>query len=181
MFRSDFQNIIGTILAARNPLSDAAIDKLLCLERPSAHTIARLGCVLQWTERKPVRILHPSFADFLTSRHQNDAWLINIAWHNQHLALQCLHLLNMDLKRNICDLTLSTAAVNASLAEDISYACTFWVDHVCAVPVNVESIATLLDQFFFVHILHWTEAMSVLHISREMIVLMPRILEWVKV
>src|ERR1700683_5165817 len=89
-FRSDFQNIIGTILVTRNPLSDVAIDTLLCLEQPSAHTISHLGCVFQWTLKKPVHTLHPSFADFLTLslRYQN-TWFISTAVHNCHDVIWC--------------------------------------------------------------------------------------------
>ena len=183
IFRSDFKIILGAILVARNPLSDDAIDKLFCLDRPSRHTITCLGCVLHWREHESVRVLHPSFAEFLMTwlRCRNDAWFIDTALHNRRLALQCLLRLDVVLKRNICDLLLSRAVVDATLPEDISYACTFWIDHVCAISTDVESIATILDQFLFVHLLHWIEAMSILHISRSMIALMPRILDWVRV
>jgi hypothetical protein len=67
-FRTDFCSIMGTILVARNPISDKTIDTLLSLETPSRDIISRLGCVLYWSETEPVRILHPSFADFLSDR-----------------------------------------------------------------------------------------------------------------
>jgi hypothetical protein len=60
-FRMDFCSVVGAILTARNPISDRVIDALLSLNRPSIH---RLGCVLRWSANEPVRIPHPSFADF---------------------------------------------------------------------------------------------------------------------
>jgi hypothetical protein len=49
---------MGTVLVARNPLSISAIGI------PSANTIALFGCVL--IQHPTVRVLHPSFADFIT-------------------------------------------------------------------------------------------------------------------
>jgi hypothetical protein len=67
-FVADFCAIMGVILVAKNPLSASAIDALLCLDRPSSLTISRLGCLLNWQQLQPVRILHPSFSDFLSDR-----------------------------------------------------------------------------------------------------------------
>ena len=61
-FVEDYRAIMGTVLVARNPLSISAIDLLLGI--PSANTIALFGCVL--IQHPTVRVLHPSFADFIT-------------------------------------------------------------------------------------------------------------------
>jgi hypothetical protein len=164
-FKSNFQTILGAVLVDRNPLPNDAIDNRFSLSRPSAHTITCLGCILQWEEHGSVGVLHPSFAEFLSTRMQcrNDDWFIDTALHNRRLALQCLLHLNAVLKRTVCDLKLSCVTVDATLPEDISYACTFWIDHICAIYTDAESITTILDQFLVTHLLHWTESMSILH------------------
>ena len=92
-FISDFHAILGTIISVREPLTHSAIDHLLGLDkrRPSLHTLLRLGCVLECSAEKPVRVLHPSFADFLSSprRCKNEAWLIDPPSHNFTLANLC--------------------------------------------------------------------------------------------
>jgi hypothetical protein len=182
-FGVDFRAILGVILVARNPISHNTIDKLLCItdDRPSFLTISRLGCVL--TQHPVVRILHPSFADFLSDRVRcgTDMWFIEPTAHNRNLAIRCLCLLQGILKRNICGLVLSREAVNASLEEHVAYACSFWVDHVCGVVDDILLIADHLDQFLFQHLLHWLEGMSILKKSRKAIGLLHRLLTWVEV
>jgi hypothetical protein len=99
-FVADFRNILGVILLARQPLSNAAVDALLHLsERPSIHTISLLGCVLQG--RPTVRILHPSFADFLMTKERcgRDIWLFNWSTCHRQLAFRCLDRMEAVLNR----------------------------------------------------------------------------------
>jgi hypothetical protein len=116
-FVTDFQAILGTMLAARIPLSGAAIDKLLGANesRPSIHTTSLLGCIIR--QQPNLRLLHPSFADFLSDqlRCRRDAWFIDVQSHNRGLAIRCLVFLETVLKRNICRLALSPATVDESL------------------------------------------------------------------
>jgi hypothetical protein len=182
-FRADFCSIMGAILTARNPISDKTIDTLLSLERPSRHIISRLGCVLHWSETGPVRILHPSFADFLSDRLRcgSDLWHVDTILHNRLLAVQCISHLNTVLRRNICDLTLTPAIVNEVLPETISYACTSWIDHVCTFTEGVDLVGDNLEQFLFRHLLHWLEAMSILKKSRTAIASVHSLLDWLLV
>jgi hypothetical protein len=182
-FRADFRSIMGAILVARNPISDKTIDRLLSLETPSRYIISRLGCVLHWSETGPVRILHPSFADFLSDRHRCGSylWHIDTALHNRLLAIHCISHLNSVLRRNICDLVLSQATVNEVLPEATSYACTSWIDHVCIVTDGVDLVGDNLDRFLFRHLLHWIEAMSILKKSKTPITSVPCLRDWLHV
>lgn len=100
-FCLDFGIVIGAILVAKNPLSTDALDILLSLERPSRHTISRLRCVLSWSEPEPIRILHPSFADFLSNhlRCGSKSWHINTSHHNRCLLMLCIDCLDQTLRR----------------------------------------------------------------------------------
>jgi hypothetical protein len=182
-FRTDFCSIMGTILAARNPISDKTIDTLLSLKRPSRYIILRLGCVLHWSETGPVRILHPSFADFLSDRFRcrSDLWHVDTVLHNRLLAVHCLSHLNAVLRRNICDLVLSQATVNEILPEATPYACTSWIDHVCVITEDVDMVRDTLEQFLFRHLLHWLEAMSILKKSKTTIRSVHFLRDWLHV
>lgn len=181
-FRADFCFIMGTILVAKNPISDKTIDTLLSLERPSRYIILRLGCVLHWSETGLVRILHPSFADFLSDRFRcgSDLWHVDTLLHNRLLAVNCISHLNTVLRRNIRDLVLSQETVNEGLPEATSYACTSWIDHVCTVTEGVDLI-DILDQFLFRHLLHWIEAMSILKKSETTITSVRCLHDWLHV
>ena len=183
-FVAEFRKVLGIILAAKNPLSPAAIDRLSHTSQdiiPSIHTISLLGCVL--TQSPTVHVLHPSFANFLLDprRCGRDIWFIDLAIHNCHLALRCLHVLDQTLQYNFRGLSLSSTGWNDGLTEEISYACNFWVKHVCAVKEEVASLTEPLDIFMFQHLLHWIEAMSILRRSRETIKSLKSLFIWATV
>jgi len=182
-FIFDFKEVIGMILVARHPLSSTAIDLLLHLpgDRPSSHTIAQLGCLLQ--QQPAVRFLHPSFADFLSTRSRcvRDLWYFNHTLHNHAFAMRCLCRLDRVLRQNICDLTLSTDMADLGLPEDVSYSCVFWIDHICAIEDDSTTIVEKLSSFLRRHLLHWFEAMSILKRSRQSVALLDRLLNWISV
>lgn len=179
---ADFRAVVGTILVARNPLSADAINTLAPLNghRPTSLAIRKLECVLHFNS--VVRVLHPSFADFLSNKDRctNEAWYIDVASHKLRFASQCLDFLDVHLKYNICDIELSLSPINTSFLEDMDYACTFWVDHICAVE-DANLIADRLEGFMFKHLLHWIEAMSVLKKSRDTIRMTQSLLDWIDV
>ena len=182
-FIKDFGAIMGVVISAKNPLSPAAIDQILGLsqERPSLHQLSHLGCVLSWNP--VVRILHPSFTDFLCSRTRcgRDIWFFDPACSNHMLAIHCLQYLCSTLQRNGCNLTLSQNLENATLSESLTYACVFWVDHVCAVKDDINSIIVHMDKFLNKQLLHWFEAMSILRKSRDTITLLDNLSSWIMV
>jgi hypothetical protein len=182
-FCVDFRAIMGTILVAKNPLSDNAIDTLLLLQCPCHHTISWLGCVLRWSDMEPICIIHPSFADFLSDHLQcgSPSWYINTSLHNQLFATQCLKYLDTALRKNICNLHLSLVPVNEVLREATSYACTSWMKHIIDIKKEEESIVEVLEQFLFQHLLHWIEAMSILKESRTIVASLRLLLNWLQV
>ena len=179
-FVADFRAILGAVLVAQQPLSSNVIDLLLdtLSDRPSIHTISQLGCVLQ--QYPTVRLLHPSFADFLTTRARcgRDAWFFDQVSHNQTFFLHCLRHLNGVLRRNLCNSSPTNNMKNAVLPEDVAYACIFWVDHLCLVTEDVSFVIEPLDIFIKQHLLHWFEAMSILGRSRDTIKLLEKLGFW---
>ena len=59
------------------------------------HTIKKFGCVLSWdcaNVRIPVRVLHPTFSEYMTgtTRCGKEKWFINIDQHHRRLGMRCL-------------------------------------------------------------------------------------------
>lgn len=183
-FVSDFHNIMGTILVARDPLSPSAVDNLIKLARPSLHTISYLGCVVHWSPNQPIRILHPSFGDFLTNRARcGDDWYIEPAYHDRQLAHHCLKHLGVELHENVLGLKLDCRQrpEPSCLAEDVVYASTFWVDHTCTVDDETSALVVESDKFLDLHLLHWFETMSIAGRVGATTNLLARLRAWLQV
>jgi hypothetical protein len=182
VFVADFTVIVGLVLVARRPLSTMAIDMLLGLprSRPCHYTVSHLGCVLQ---QPVVRLLHPSFAEFLLDRSRcgREVWFFDPSVHNRQLAIRCLDHLTEVLDENMSDLTPLEDMKDETLPEGITYACDFWIDHICTIGGNVDSIGEHLRNFLFQHLLHWFEAMSLLRRSRDTISMLERLTGWIAV
>ncbi|KAH7917791.1 hypothetical protein BV22DRAFT_1123950 [Leucogyrophana mollusca] len=178
-FEADFHNVLSIILAAQRPLTTSAIDQLLPVSqiRGSAHIVSHLCSVLVYdldNPAVPVQILHSSFVDFLFSAEQSgqDAWHINRDTSHKDLAIACLErLCTKGLKKNICNMALACQNWKSEdLAEDITYACIFWVDHIlAAADGSIALIIPYIEKFLREHLLHWFEAMSILRKSQETI------------
>jgi hypothetical protein len=131
----------------------------------------------------PYNILHPSFTDFLMTRTHcgRDIWFFNPSEHHQSVAFQCLIHMDTILKRNMCNMTLSIDLLNESLPEDVSYACEFWIDHICVIEKDLGPVIEWLHVFLFQHLLHWFEAMSILRRCRGAITLVQHLSNWILV
>jgi hypothetical protein len=182
-FGSDCCNILGVILCARIPLSYSMIDSLLALppSLPCVQVISRLGCVLRISETEGIRILHPSFHDYLSERCHAEPWSINLELHNKGLALHCMELLDNTLRENICGLTLPHPVQNETLSDAVAYACKFWVEHICLISHATEHIVDRIYSFLDRHLLHWMEALAVMKCHSNTIQSLQHLLAWLRV
>ena len=182
LFRSDCCNILGVILCARVPLSCSVIDALLePRDTSSWESVSRLGCVLHVSETEPIRILHPSFHDYLSERCGDKPWSINLEHHNKELALHCIELLDRELRENICDMTLPYLIQKRALPEAISYACKFWIEHVCRISTDDDDIFNKIYNFLDKHLLHWMEVMAILECHDITIRSIDNLMKWLQV
>ncbi|KAG1871581.1 hypothetical protein F4604DRAFT_1955755 [Suillus subluteus] len=185
-FSADFRDILGVVIAARNPLTALTIDRLnevasVSRTRPSLHTIQHLGCVFRGTTSEPIQVIHPSFEEFLTDRARckRDEWFIDVSLSHQRLALQCIGSLRAILKQNMCNLTLTRSGVDVKiLPEDVTYSCIFWIEHVCKSEGSEESLFSVVYDFLVKHLLHWIETMSLLKKARHTTKLLMRLEDW---
>ncbi|KAG9311726.1 hypothetical protein JVU11DRAFT_7966 [Chiua virens] len=186
-FATDFRGIMGLIIVAQNPLAASTIDLLNTntegrRQRPCLHTIRQLGTVLQWAEDKPISVMHPSFADFITEKRRcgSDAWFIDRPVHHLRVARLCVAQLKKLLKKNMCGLKLSASDWKGELAEHVVYPAKFWVDHLCNSELRGDGcLAEEILGFLRSHFLHWIELMILMRKARQTIGLMVRLKEWV--
>ena len=182
-FRLDCRNVLGAILCARTPLSHSMIDILLALpsSRSCLKSISRLGCVLRIDEKEEIRILHPSFHEYLSERCSGEHWSISLKLHNKELALCCLKLLDGELRENICEMTLPHLIQKRTLPEAISYACKFWIEHTCLISDATDDIIDRIYDFLVKHLLHWMEALALLKFHDHTIRSIQNLMDWLQV
>jgi len=145
-FTHDYKLVIGTIIAAKIPLSSSALQSLH-REHPNLDVkeiLRPLSSVLIgfFNEGQSVRILHQSFRDFLTYRTESSSvherFQVNEREHSQRLALACLRVLNEGLTSDLsCTGYLSglmpeTDGIplvdGSQVTEVLWYACRFWAE-----------------------------------------------------
>lgn len=190
-FIHDFRLVMGVILVTRIPLSSNAIHSLLesALGISSLDVVAELGCVLQ--QQPTLRFLHPSFGDFLLSKERSlrPIWFFNHSLHSRTLALSCVDLLEKTLKQNLRDLTFTPRPfpdlpASKHFTEAFSYACNYWVDHVCSIEDNIPertSELDLLQSFIREHLLHWIEVMLIMHKPEDVLLHLSKLNFWLSV
>lgn len=181
-----FRTVLQVILVLQNPVSRSTLDQLIGLpdseDEGSSSVVIPLACVI--AHEPALRLLHPSFADFLFSRERcgRDMWHFNPVICHRNVTLKCLdRLSNGGLKRNICNLTLSAAPMGEKVPGDIAYACAFWITHMCSNNDDVLLFVGDLEVFLTKHLLHWFEAMSILGKSKETIPLLGNLHRWTTV
>jgi len=183
-FVQHFRTVMGIILVLQTPLTTSTLDQLIGFPegRGSNRAISTLACVVAHTPT--VHLLHPSFADFLLTptRCGRDMWYFDTTICHEHVAQRCLDRLSYHgLRRNICNLTLSVPLKGERLSDDMAYACTFWISHMCSISGRVMSLVGRLETFLNRHLLHWFEAMSILGRSKDTIPLLNNLHGWTTV
>ena len=174
-FLTTFHAIMGVVVAGKVPLSDDVIDRLLGLDghKLSRTMLSRFQCLFIWNPGQPVRVLHASFADYLTDHHRSgqQPWFIDLAAANTNLALACLRLMKTGLHFNICGLETShlrnedvpglVQRVETAIPSHLAYACRFWADHLCAATGD-NGLTGALHDFVHESLLYWLEVLSLL-------------------
>ncbi|KDQ19610.1 hypothetical protein BOTBODRAFT_102789, partial [Botryobasidium botryosum FD-172 SS1] len=163
-FCTAFCKLFGAILVAKLPLPPSAMDSLLSFPPNwSLQMTSYFRAVLIEEPTGAIRIIHPSFYDFLTNQGQARLpWFINAKLHNTYMAFHCIELLGLFLKENLLGLVHSLRPTSMpSLSSELAYACLFWIPHVCATGEELESLGSGVYQLMHIHLLHWLEAMCI--------------------
>ena len=175
-----FKRVVGPIVTFFDELSISAVAKLLSMPVKSVDVaLGSLHSVLNVPDNleSPIRLLHPSFHDFLLNetRCGDKRLFIQEALVHGNLVTSCLGAISAGLRRNICNLpTPGTSPQDIQrdimykvLPKHMQYACQYWVDHLAG--IKSESGAQLrlrhhgeVHKFFQKDFLRWLEAMSLM-------------------
>ncbi|KAI0099980.1 WD40-repeat-containing domain protein [Nemania sp. FL0031] len=123
-----------------------------------------------------IRLLHPSFRDFLLdpSRCQNPTFSVDIKTTHYLLFDNCLRLMKTYLRRNMCNLErpgirihdIPKANVDKCISLPIQYACRQWIRHLQLSDINPNEHDGIIE-FFKTQFLYWIETLSLLRLLPE--------------
>jgi hypothetical protein len=171
------RDVLASLVLVQEDLAVTALAVLTSIEERQCKMILRcLSSVLLYehASHEPVRLIHPSFPDFLThdDRCTDTRYFISGAEHHSLLALQCLQIMNTDLRRNICDLRDPFQSnsdipdlnqrLDRSASAQLRYACRYWHVHVQSAGCFHPGLIVVLDTFCTKHLLHWLELLSLI-------------------
>jgi hypothetical protein len=165
-----FRQVVGAIIILFDALGAIPLAGLIDLpERRVISVLSNLHSLLDVSEIRPIRLLHPSLRDFLLdkSRCKTPEFYVHSERMHEVLYLKCIRLMGKHLTEDICNLhrpgALVTELENGDMEKHIpphvQYACRYWVDH------YTQSGKTLSDNdythsFLQEHFLHWLEVLS---------------------
>ncbi|KZT34382.1 WD40 repeat-like protein [Sistotremastrum suecicum HHB10207 ss-3] len=173
-----FRSVLGRVLCVRQPLSIADLTAIRGPQESASATrsIVRLmGSVLSGvsSDSSPIRALHTSFRDFLFSPERSGIYHVDASLQEELLATSCLHILNNELKFNICDLETShslskdinpddfMARLDTHIPQHLLYASRFWPIHTTNTSYTKE-LGALFQTFTEKQFLHWLELLGLM-------------------
>ena len=168
--------IIGSIAVLFSPLSAQSLDQLLDVVEGVRLTLEDLHAILDIpnNRNRPVQLHHPSFRDFLldSKRCGDDRFYVDEKSTHKKLAHCCLKLMSTPsgLRQDMCNLSdprvlrreIDEETIHRNLPPELQYACRYWVDHLERSGRSIKDGDTT-HCFLKKHLLHWLEAMSLLH------------------
>jgi hypothetical protein len=190
-----FHVVLGCMLAAREPLSMSALQKLCNEDKwgTEVHNIVGpMGSLLRLPtqESDPISLLHTSFRDFLTDPSRSAAYYIDTSSHQDSLAHSSLRVMKDELCFNICQLETShvrnndvidlAIRIEKYISSQLSYSCRFWADHVHATTFTL-GIGAKVKEFFETKLLYWLEVLSLIKKVPDASAALSSIIVWTQV
>lgn len=141
----------------------------MCLD--SLHSVLDISPSLH----SSIRLLHPSFRDFLLDRNRcgDRRFFREEACIHEKLVTRCLEVISTSLARNVCQLPtpgsstldVSQETMESKLPKHVQYACNYWVEHLIRTEMGLPLKLCdngIVHVFFQEHFLNWLEAMSLM-------------------
>lgn len=151
-----YQFFMGAIITVKEPVSLDVLASLHFHETDlrAAEILSLVASLLSNVNEdspdRPIRLIHLSLREFLTSRDQNNPWFyLDPKKHNERLALLCQRVLTRELQ-NISDVTKYPA---------LWYACRFWIDHIIEVDDPHSEVIKALHKFLTTKVILWAKLM----------------------
>jgi len=170
------RSVLSIVVLAANPLSQAAITTLTCLDSNQVQSILGLTqslLILPEDPNDPVQPFHKSFPDFITdpTRCVDTQFYIPSHYH-LNLALNCLNVMGRLLKKNMCSIPdyalnsqvegLPEKIRDGGIPGALEYACRSWYKHLTVVQDQAVDVVSALHHFLEGKFLFWLEVLSVL-------------------
>ena len=193
-----FKTVVGSLTALLEMLSVTALSDLLSFKVETVqHALSSLESVLNIPSdtKEPIRLLHPSFRDFLLNKARcgHKSFHVQEESIHTHLTSRCLDVLCTCLRRNICDLSpdsspqeVSKEVLNFHLPKHVQYACQHWVEHLDSTSAQQRIYLGLHDggkihTFFNKKFLYWMEAMSLTSKMPEAVLMINKLVAMLEV
>jgi hypothetical protein len=178
--RKQFHDIIAILILLQE---NVPVTTLAILAGVSEHECKKalrcLSSLLLYDHQlhEPVRVMHPSFLDFITdpSRCLDSEETVCASEYHPRIVESCLQILNKGLGQNICqiqdpsllnsEITCLEQRLAAEAPPQLRYAARFWHTHLIEtihVLAEAAELPPSLDEFCCKHLLHWLELMSLL-------------------
>jgi NACHT domain len=175
------RQVLGAVVILFDPLSPIALAKFLDIDDGIVRKrLDSLRAILDVPDKQecPIRLLHPSFRDFLLDgkRCRTQQFWVEEKKAHSTIVDCCVRLMSDQLRRDICRLNAAGTLtrdvqgdiINHCLPAELQYACLYWVRH-------LQKSETALSDNGFVyaflcqHLLHWLEAMSLIRKTSEVV------------
>jgi NACHT domain len=178
VFFDQLHLVVGSIVLALKPLPRTSLAEILEMTPEDIWIIlTHLHSVLivPESELEPIRILHKSFADFITDKERcpDARHFIDAPHHHSVLGICCLKLMKTRLRKNICNLPRYAMNNNVEdlparrelcITAPLSYACSSWAKHIqlsSQAGGDTSSVLMLVNEFFARRLLSWLEVLSI--------------------
>ena len=174
MLHKLFRQVVGPIITLLDSLSVSSLAELIGKDvKTLRRTLINLHSVLNVPETgsHPIRLLHPSFRDFLLNQRRcsNPQFYIDEKLVHHEMYENCLQIMSKHLRRDICNLghpgaciaDLSRIEVDRHIQPHVHYACRFWVYHYKRSDTGIrgyDDVEVFLRRYF----LYWLESLALL-------------------
>ncbi|KIL63115.1 hypothetical protein M378DRAFT_55838, partial [Amanita muscaria Koide BX008] len=197
-----FRSVLRIVLSTLEPLPMNSLNILhqhcaaLWQDRPhyDVGTILRpLASLLSGVsaDYMPIRPLHSTFHEFLTTRDRSEAFFVDVEDVNRDLAHACLQVMQQHLCFNICKLESSYVRNSeiADLGERIkgcikpylAYSCQFWTEHVKLIPLEEDIAEEIKGILLNEKMLFWLEVLALLKLMSMVPTMLRIVASWLKV
>lgn len=186
----EFQKIVGSVMVLFDTLALTDLVAIIGGQKERVESMFNnLRSVLDVSEddRRQIKILHPSFRDFLLDPERCSHKTFTISAKQLHYDLfeRCLVIMHGSLPQDICKLR-NPAAKARDITKDqrdkcisfpIQYACRYWIQHLQRSGRDWKNHGGMKD-FFWTDFLGWLEVLSLLGRLSEGINLLAGLESW---
>ncbi|KIO32172.1 hypothetical protein M407DRAFT_43123, partial [Tulasnella calospora MUT 4182] len=172
-----FRKVVGAIVVLFDPLPSGPLELLLCLPPGRIkRSLLHLHSVMLVPESVDgqIRVLHPSFRDFITDSHRcpDPHFYVDPPTAHSLIATLCIEHITSSLRRdpiecgNAWILNSETIGLDQrrkdAFQRHLQYCCMYFGSHVASARKDDFNLLHILDQFLTTRLLVWIEALSLM-------------------